>query len=158
MKLSKQTSDAVQILTHCFRAGDDLVKVASVADSLGLTKQMALKLANVLSQAGFIETTRGPSGGIRLSEEARASTLGDIVRALESQPSTRTGRKDKVTFNRFVDEAFEAFLEVLDRHTIEDMAAKKNTKKVPARKKTSKSAAKALRCSSLRSDIRTAPL
>ncbi|MEM7751489.1 MAG: Rrf2 family transcriptional regulator, partial [Pseudomonadota bacterium] len=90
MNLSKQTSDAIQMLACCYRAGDELVKVANIADELGLTKQMALKLANILSQAELVETFRGPSGGIRLSEATRDAMLGEIVRRLESAPTQKS--------------------------------------------------------------------
>lgn len=124
MKLSKQTSDAIQILTYCHRQDGRLVKVAEVADTLGLKKQMALKLANILAQAGFVETVRGPSGGIRLSEATRAATLGHIVRTLEAQPTSRADYNDGGALDSFVDEAFEAFLQVLDRHSLAEMAAR----------------------------------
>ncbi|MEM8971612.1 MAG: Rrf2 family transcriptional regulator [Pseudomonadota bacterium] len=148
MNLSKQTSDAIQMLACCYRAGDELVKVANIADELGLTKQMALKLANILSQAELVETFRGPSGGIRLSEAKRDAMLGEIVRRLESAPTQKSviphGQLDN-----FIDEAFEAFLEVLDRNSLRDIAMKKQRRskvrkpkagakaKPPARKRRS---------------------
>ncbi len=141
MRLTKQTSDAVQILTHCYKQGDKLVKVGDIALALGLTKQMALKLANILSQADFIETVRGPQGGIQLSEPTKAATLGSIVRKLETQPTPNKGSSRAIpVFDSFVDEAFEAFLEVLDRHSLADMArkskaaVKKRAKRKPARR------------------------
>ena len=114
MKLSKQTSDAIQILTQCAREDAELVKVGDVAAELGLSKQMALKLAYILSQAGFLEAVRGPRGGIRLSDSAHAATLGEIVRVLELQPASRgqSGRSGGI-FDDYIDDAFEAFLAVL---------------------------------------------
>ncbi|MEM9355890.1 MAG: Rrf2 family transcriptional regulator [Pseudomonadota bacterium] len=124
MNLSKQTSDAIQMLACCYRAGEELVKVAHIANELDLTKQMALKLANILSQAGLVETFRGPSGGIRLTEETKDTMLGEIVRRLESAPSQKSvnphGQLDS-----YIDDAFEAFLEVLDRNSLHDIAMKK---------------------------------
>ena len=156
MKLSKQTSDAIHILTHCYRAGDKLIKVASIAESLGLTKQMALKLANVLSQAGFVETTRGPNGGICLSDRARTASLGDIVRALESQPSSKSSSRDKLQFDRYIDEAFAAFLKVLDRHPLAEMAAKKGSRKASAKKRPAKTTTRSPRRTGAKRDRRTA--
>ncbi len=138
MNLSKQTSDAIQMLACCYRAGDDLVKVASIADELGLTKQMALKLANILSQVELVETFRGPSGGIRLSEFARDAALGDIVRLLERAPAQKSVKPQK-QLDSFIDDAFEAFLDVLDRHSLQDISAKKKpVKKAKPRNKSSK--------------------
>lgn len=121
MNLSKQTSDSIQMLACCYRAGDELVKVANIADELGLTKQMALKLANVLSQLDLVQTYRGPSGGIRLTSDAKTATLGQIVRQLERAPERRSATP-QARLEGFIDEAFEAFLEVLDRNRLEDIA------------------------------------
>ena len=125
MKLSKQTSDAIQILTYCHRQDGRLVKVAEVADTLGLKKHMALKLANILAQVGFVETVRGPSGGIRLSETMRAASLGHVVRTLEAQPTSRADYNYGGALDSFVDEAVDAFLQVRDRHSLADMAARR---------------------------------
>ena len=124
MNLSKQTSDAIQMLVCCHRAGDGLVKVAQVAKELDLTKQMALKLANILSQAELVVTFRGPSGGIRLSDNARQATIGDIVRRLERAPVPKSTTQ-KTQLKDFIDDAFEAFLDVLDRNTLSDIAEQK---------------------------------
>ena len=144
MNLSKQTSDAVQMLACCYRAGDELLKVANIAEELGLTKQMALKLANILSQAGLVETFRGPSGGIRLSEPTRDAALGQIVRLLERAPAQKSA-KPQDQFKGFIDDAFEAFLDVLDRHSLHDIAMKKKpVKKTKSRSKTSKGGKRAV--------------
>lgn len=137
MKLSKQTSDAIQILTQCARGDAELLKVADVAAELGLSKQMALKLAYMLSQAGFLEAVRGPRGGIRLSDRAQSATLGDIVRVLELQPAARSrGDRSGDVFNAYIDEAFDAFLAVLNQHTLADLA--RRPRRAAKRKSTSK--------------------
>ena len=122
MKLSKQTSDAVQILAYCHRHNDRLVKVHDIASELKLTKQMALKLTNILSHANMIETVRGPRGGIKLTQTTKNATLGKIVRALEAQPTIKNSSEVSLPLNIYIDEAFAAFLEVLDRHLLSDIA------------------------------------
>jgi Rrf2 family protein len=135
MKLSKQTSDAVEILVFCLRPDDELLKVGRIAEELGLTKQMALKLAHVLNQAGFLEAVRGPKGGIRLTDAARSAKLGEIVRALELLPTERGKSDSGSLFGGYIDEAFEAFLSVLDQHTLADLARRprRATKRKPSR-------------------------
>lgn len=126
MKLSKQTSDAVSILIHCKQSDGELVKVGRIADDLDLTKQMALKLSNRLSRAELLTTVRGPRGGVQLTDLAETLPLGKIVRRLEAVLyGTENGAQD-TPFDLYFDEAFEAFLEVLDQHTLEDLAADKS--------------------------------
>jgi Rrf2 family transcriptional regulator, nitric oxide-sensitive transcriptional repressor len=142
MKLSKQVSDAIRILVVCHRANGKLVKVGEVADELNLTKQIALKTANVVAQAGFLDTVRGPSGGIRLSERAKTATIGSIVRALETMPSPDGKGSRAAGFAEFLEDAFAAFLDVLDQHSLADLAKQRTAtgrkragpKKRPAKK------------------------
>lgn len=121
MRLSKQTSDAIQILCHCYRQDDNLSKVGNIAQALGFTKQMTFKLVKILNQSGFIETARGPHGGIKISEMAKTATVGAIVRELEKKPIIKQAEQDTALLNVYIDEAFEAFLEVLDQHALADM-------------------------------------
>ncbi|MGF1648967.1 MAG: RrF2 family transcriptional regulator [Hyphomicrobiaceae bacterium] len=126
MRLSKQTTDAVRILVYCTRERHGLTKVASVAEVTELPRPLALKLVNILSRLGLLETVRGPRGGIRLACNPAEVTLGALVRQLEAFQGPQDG-KDGVGedgLSSFVDDAFEAFLSVLDRHTLADMASR----------------------------------
>ena len=141
MRLSKQTTDAVKILTYCFRDPDELNKVGDIASATGLTKQMALKLANQLGQAGFVETLRGPSGGICLTEMALSATLGDVVRALENRPALKSEGRLRSKLEGVVGDAFEAFLEVLDTQSLADLSHAKTPKR--RKKRPQRAAARA---------------
>lgn len=125
MRLTKSTSHAIRILIDCARAGDRLVKVAALSERLGITQQNVFKIVNLLARAGLIEAMRGRNGGVRLARAAHLVRIGDVVRATEvtrvaieeGAPSRRRGHG----VNRVLDDALEAFIEVLDRHTIADM-------------------------------------
>ncbi len=125
MKLSKQTSDAVNILIYCKQSDGELVKIGHIAEELELTKQMALKLSNRLSRAELLATFRGPKGGVQLSELAKTLPLGKIVRRLEAVLHGSENGLQANPFDVYFDEAFEAFLDVLDQHTLADLATSK---------------------------------
>jgi Rrf2 family protein len=126
MRLTKSTSHAIRILIDCVRAGHGLVKVAVLSERLGITQQNVFKIVNLLARAGLIEAMRGRNGGVRLARPADQVRIGDVVRATETTrvaieegaPSCPRGHD----VNRVLDDALEAFIEVLDRHTIADMA------------------------------------
>lgn len=152
MKLSKQVSDAIRILVTCYRSEGELLKVGHIAEELGLTKQIALKTANTLAQAGLLETVRGPSGGIRLADTARDVTIGQIVRVLEAVPQHASPQASGAGIGEFLDDAFAAFLEVLDRHKLSDLAAGSETarrkRRTTKRASGTKPASKALQARS----------
>jgi Rrf2 family nitric oxide-sensitive transcriptional repressor len=129
MRLTKSTSHAMRILIDCARAGDDgLIKVATLSRQLAITQQNVFKIVNLLARAGLIVSVRGRNGGVRLARPSRLIRIGDVVRAMEvTQVEIEEGspasvrRRGQHGVNRVLDDALEAFIEVLDQHTIADM-------------------------------------
>lgn len=130
MRLTKTTSHAIRILIDCAQAGDRLVKVAAIAERLDITQLNVFKVVHLLSRAGFITAMRGRNGGVRLARPAVAIRIGDVVRATEvtrvevesETDGTLRPRRSGRQLNTIFDEALEAFISVLDKHTLEDMA------------------------------------
>ncbi|HZA01342.1 MAG TPA: Rrf2 family transcriptional regulator [Hyphomicrobiaceae bacterium] len=130
MRLNKSTSHAIRILIDCAKAGDSLVKVADLSARLGITMQNVFKIVHILSRAELLVAVRGRNGGVRLARPAFHIRIGDVVRAMEateieigaagSGPSR--GRENLIGINRVFDDALEAFVAVLDKHTLADMA------------------------------------
>lgn len=128
MRLTKSTSHAIRILIDCAQAGDRLIKVAELSGRLDITQQNVFKIVNMLARAGLIEATRGRNGGVRLARAASEIRIGDVVRATEvthveieeAAATLKTGAGRGV--NRILDDALGAFIDVLDQHTIADMA------------------------------------
>lgn len=127
MRLTKQTSDSIKILVLCAQNREDLLKTADLAERIGTTRQVGLKLVNLLARQGYVETVRGPSGGLRLADDVDTQTIGQIVRSLEALEVTQSDEAASshgthVRLEAFVDDAFAAFLSVLDKKTIGDLA------------------------------------
>lgn len=129
MRLNKSTSHAIRILIDCAEAGDDLVKVADLSARLGITMQNVFKIVHILSRADLITAMRGRYGGVRLARPARDVRVGDIVRAMEStalELEAGERRSDLLVargVNVVLDSALEAFIAILDQHTLADIAA-----------------------------------
>jgi Rrf2 family protein len=127
MRLTKSTSHAIRILIDCARAGNQLIKVAELSERLEITQQNVFKIVNLLARAGLVEAMRGRNGGVRLAHPADRIRIGDVVRATEvtrvtiEEDGTAAVRARAHGVNRVLDDALEAFIDVLDRHTIADM-------------------------------------
>ena len=149
MRLNKSTSHAIRILIECARADGALIKVADLAAELDLTMQNVFKMVHIMSRGGLVAATRGRNGGVRLARPADRIRIGDIVRAMEAtdveldadKGSKGASGKALQDVNKVFDVALEAFIGVLDQHTLADMAnaaptkAKDATKSKPARRK-----------------------
>jgi Rrf2 family nitric oxide-sensitive transcriptional repressor len=144
MRLTKSTGHAIlRILIDCARADGRLVKVAELSQRLQITQQNVFKIVNLLSRAGLIEAMRGRNGGVRLARSAPEIRIGDVVRAtevtrveIEDGAAGRRQRRGRGV-NQILDEALEAFIEVLDQHTLADMAAASPPDAAPRRKPAS---------------------
>jgi len=127
MRLTKSTSHAIRILIDCARAEGRLVKVAELSARLEITQQNVFKIVNLLARAHLIEAVRGRNGGVRLARPAGAIRIGDVVRAtevthVEIEEGAGDRKPKRARVNRILDDALEAFIDVLDQHTLADMA------------------------------------
>lgn len=133
MRLNKSTRDAIRILVDCARSGDARIKVADLSSRLDITPQNVFKIVHLLSRAGMVAPTRGRYGGVRLARPAADIRIGDVVRALEltgsgsereDEEPVAGDRAGEQGVNRVLDEALEAFVTVLNQHSLADMAAR----------------------------------
>lgn len=122
MRLNKSTSHAVRILIDCAKAEDQLVKVGEIAQRLDITQQNAFKIVHLLSRAGFLSSVRGRNGGVRLARPATEIRIGDVVRAIEFTELNGSKPASGASLTQIVDDALEAFISVLDQHTLAQMA------------------------------------
>jgi Rrf2 family protein len=123
MRLNKSTSHAVRILIDCATAEGKLIKVADIAKRLDITQQNAFKIVHLLSKAGFLSSVRGRHGGVRLARAASQIRIGDVVRSIETLGRDDAEDTGRGSLHQIVDDALDAFISVLDQHTLEDMAA-----------------------------------
>lgn len=82
MRLSQASDFALRILMATGQS-DEPQTVDKLATQLGLAKSHVMKIVAHLAKGGYLETTRGRGGGIRLALEPDAIRLGDVVRLIE---------------------------------------------------------------------------
>jgi Rrf2 family nitric oxide-sensitive transcriptional repressor len=122
MRISKTTHNALQILIATARSGSTLIKGAAVAQELDLTQQNTSKIVHLLSRGGFIKAVRGPQGGMMLALRPEDIRIGDVVLAMERVAmDDERASGDSVGFAGLFDDALEAFVAVLNQHTLADM-------------------------------------
>ena len=124
MRLSKTTDYAIRILIDCATADGALGKVADISARREITLQNTFKIVHLLSRGGFIQAVRGRNGGVRLSRPASEIRIGDVVRSIEKLRLEIEAEEEGAsqTLDQLFDSALEAFIAVLDNHTLEDMA------------------------------------
>lgn len=129
MRLTKQTSYAIRILINCALAGERYVKANDIARLDGITEYNIAKIVPLLVRGGFITTNRGRSGGIKLARSASEIILGDVLRVTETThveaecggAALECAIKQVSPINQLLGEALQAFISVLDQHTLADL-------------------------------------
>lgn len=131
MRLTQQTNYAVRTLIYCAANPEVPSRVADIAASFEMSEAHLFKILKVLVSNNLIRTLRGRNGGIMLARPAEEITVGEVVRAAEESfllaECFDSGRRDcplitSCGFNGILHEALEAFMSVLDAHTIAELA------------------------------------
>ncbi|WP_395332909.1 Rrf2 family transcriptional regulator [Novosphingobium sp. BL-8H] len=126
MRLTAHTDYALRILLHAAVDPDRLFSIAQVADAHAISRNHAMKVVNLLGNAGLLETVRGRGGGFRLGRPAIAITLGEVVRLTE--PNLQPADCDNCLLRgacgltALLRKAMGAFLAELDAYTLADAA------------------------------------
>ncbi|GAA0778957.1 Rrf2 family transcriptional regulator [Roseibium denhamense] len=131
MRISQASDFALRILmaTGQARAPQTVDKLTK---QLGLAKSHVMKIVAELAKGGYLETTRGRGGGIRLATAPDKIALGEVVRLIEPDLGVVACLKAEPAGCAFLPRcalkgamarAAESFLESLNSQTLEDILA-----------------------------------
>jgi Rrf2 family transcriptional regulator, nitric oxide-sensitive transcriptional repressor len=131
MQLNTFTDYALRVLVYAAAHPQRRCLTAEVANVFGISRHHVVKVVNELQHLGYVETTRGRTGGFTLAQPPERISVGDVVRRTESAVIVECfdGQTNTCPLARacglkgVLAEAFNAFLGVLDGYSIADMVA-----------------------------------
>jgi Rrf2 family nitric oxide-sensitive transcriptional repressor len=129
MRLTLYTDYSLRVLLYLAYKKDEMVTISELADFYKISRNHLVKVVHNLGIQGYIVTTRGKNGGLRLGHPANEIVIGDVVRKMEPDFEllecfntatdhcviTRTCSLKSVLIN-----ARDDFLSTLDQYTIAD--------------------------------------
>ncbi|MBP8286657.1 MAG: Rrf2 family transcriptional regulator [Rhodoferax sp.] len=132
MRLTQRTDFTLRVLMYCAASQERAqpVTISEIADSHGISRSHLTKIVQELGARGWLETTRGRGGGMRLLKPAREICLGDVVRATETDfamvecfdPTLNRCRlSTHCRLKGVLQQATQSYLEVLDGITLADL-------------------------------------
>ncbi len=74
---------ALLVATKEIRDDRKFVPIRELSEELGLSFHFLTKILQQLTEAGIMESFRGPNGGIGLARPARSITLVDVIAAID---------------------------------------------------------------------------
>jgi Rrf2 family transcriptional regulator, nitric oxide-sensitive transcriptional repressor len=128
--LTRHTDHALRALIYLTLARERWASAGEIAEAFGVSAHHLAKIAQRLARLGWVEQRRGRSGGIRLAVEPPDLGVGQVVRALENLHLAECFDRERdqcvisrrCTLQRALREATDAWLAVLDRYTLADLA------------------------------------
>ncbi len=129
MRLTLHTDYSLRVLIHVGLKEGQLTTISEIAESFNISKHHLMKVVNDLSQKDYLDTVRGRNGGIRLTRKPRDINIGQVVRDTEDRLDVlecleRAGYcriQRSCVLRGMLRDATEAFLGVLDEHTLADL-------------------------------------
>ncbi len=134
MQLTRYSDLSLRVLIYLAVRPDALATIEEIASAYGVSRAHLMKVVHQLGRGGFLETVRGRGGGFQLAREPGEIAVGEVVRYCEGEmnlvecfdPQTNECRIAPACGLRGVlEEALDAFLASLDRHTLEDLVARR---------------------------------
>ncbi len=83
MHLTTHTDYALRVLIYT-AAANEPVTISRISDSFGISKEHLRKVVHSLSQLGYLATTQGRYGGVRLALDPATINIRDVVMQFES--------------------------------------------------------------------------
>lgn len=114
---------------HLALSGERRVTIKEISEAFGISRNHLMKVAHKLAGLGYVVSTRGSGGGIRLGRCPETIVIGRVVRDMEPdfglvecfRPENRCIITPVCALPRMLDEALRAFLAVLDGYTLADL-------------------------------------
>jgi Rrf2 family transcriptional regulator, nitric oxide-sensitive transcriptional repressor len=133
MRMTAFTDFGLRALILLADRPEEVLSAAAIADHFNVSRHHMAKVLQELAGAGYVESIRGPQGGVRLARDARDIRIGDVVRSLDKdQPLVDCFRKDggdcvllpRCRLKAMLARAKQGFLRELDRFTLSDCLEK----------------------------------
>ena len=133
MRVTTYSDYALRVLIYAGLAEGELVRIKDISERYQISQSHLTKVVWRLSQRGFLETTRGRAGGLRLAMAPERVNLGAVLRAMEDNralvecfgPEGRCMITPACAARRMFREAAEAFLAVFDKYTLADLLSRR---------------------------------
>lgn len=83
LRVTRRAEYGLMALSYMARRPKDFCSGREIADRLSIPKRLLAEILKDLSQAQWVEATRGPGGGYRLLHQASEIPLAEVLQRLE---------------------------------------------------------------------------
>lgn len=129
MQLTAFSDYALRLMMMATAHNDRLVTIEETARTFDISRAHLMKVAHHLVRQGFLKTVRGRTGGLTLARPPEMIRVGEIIRSTERELAlvecfgvyNQCRITPRCRLRGVLADAFDAFMTVLDRHTLRDL-------------------------------------
>lgn len=125
MKLTRYTDYALRVLIYLALNQNRQCSIAEIANGYGVSQNHLMKVVQQLAREGLVASMRGRGGGLKLGRSPADIRIGPVVRLTEPDMDLAECGKCVISgvcgLTSVFGRATSAFLDVLDRVTLEDV-------------------------------------
>lgn len=135
MRLTDFTDYSLRVLIYAAVHDDEVVTIQAISEAFGVARNHLMKVVHLLGKAGYLTTTRGRGGGLRLGRPAARIVIGEVVRTMEpdlhmvecfNTESNGCVITAACGLRGVLGSALRAYFDVLDRYTLADLVAQRD--------------------------------
>jgi len=135
MQLTLYTDYSLRVLVYLGIRSEHVATITEIARSYGISRNHLVKVVHNLAHIGFVHTSRGRGGGMRLARRPRDINIGDVVRQTELNfnlvecfdvVNNTCPIAPICALKGALYEAQKQFMGVLDSYTLADVLGNKN--------------------------------
>lgn len=131
MNISRFTDYSLRILIYLAinKNTNEIKTIKEIAECYGVSKNHLMKVVQQLNAQGYINSTRGKNGGIKLNHAAEQINIGKLVRSFEGKSALVEcfGENNfciitpACQLKKVLSHAIESFFNCLDQYTLADL-------------------------------------
>lgn len=134
MQLTRFTDYGLRTLMYATAKKGQITNVKEISERYGISRNHLVKVVHRLSQLGYIETTKGKGGGIKIAKNAENLRLGDLIKELEPNMNvvecfdakTNTCQiTGSCQLKHYLFEATQKFIDTMNKYTLGDTVQNK---------------------------------
>jgi len=129
MRLTRYTDYAMRVLLYLGARQDRLCSISEIAQAYDISQNHLMKVVSDLVGAGYVESVRGRSGGVRLAKPPAEINVGAVVRHTEDGFDLVDCANCVIApacgLTGALNQALAAFMKVLDGYTLENLMGRR---------------------------------
>ncbi len=131
MQITRYSDYSLRVLMYLAIHANKKCNISEIADAFNISRNHLVKIVHHLAKMKLIDTVRGRGGGIQLAVKADDIRIGEIVRQTEQTLEIVECNKPgcpllpACKLKRVLNEAKQAFFQVLDEYTVADLTKNK---------------------------------